>query len=333
MSTVDGSDYDCLLDVRLHDRRRFRGCARLRSGSQWTRNESEPRCGKRSTVQIRLATCTLLPEPDADRAPLAAAFERAGIEAQWLAWDDPTVDWETSLPTIVRSTWNYHQHRAAFLRWCERVAWRSPFWNPPDVIRMNTHKSYLLELARRGVQTVPTHLITQSSAAPRVADLAWKRVVVKPAVAASSVGAVEFRGDDPGADAHVAELQGHGDVLVQPFMESIHHEGEHSLIWIDGALTHQIRKAPRFAGQPENVTGPHPIEADVKRLALAALGPLQDRILYGRIDVVRGPNGEPLIMELELTEPSLFFEFGPGSADRYVSGVRRRLAGGSRKAR
>ena len=277
-------------------------------------------------MQLRLATCMGLPERDPDKLPLDAALARAGIDARWLAWDDPRVDWDAPIPTVVRTPWNYQDQRDVFLDWCERAARAAPFFNPPDVIRENTHKSYLSGLAERGIACVPTVLVRRADAsAPRVRTLGWKRVVVKPAVGAGSVGTRAFGADDPEADAHVAALLAQTDVLIQPYVASVDGHGERSLIWIDGELSHQVRKAPRFAGQAESITGPFPISTDERALARVALEPYRERILYGRVDIAYDEEGKPLVMELELSEPSLFFAHAEGSADRYVAGIVRRL--------
>lgn len=269
-----------------------------------------------------------LPEEDPDQSPLDRALAEAGLDARWLAWDDPSADWTAPVPTILRSTWNYPEHRVAFLDWCERVGRVAPLWNPPDLVRINTHKSYLLELEQRGVPIAPTALIERAAAAhTQVAQLGWKRVVIKPAVGAGSVGTRAFHGADPAADEHVARLAETADVLVQPYVESVDGHGEHALVWIDGSLTHQVHKAPRFAGQRERVSAASAIEDDARALALRTLEPWADRLLYARVDIARDAQGRPLVMEVELTEPSLFFDFCPGSAQRYVAGIVRRLAG------
>ena len=120
---------------------------------------------------LRIATCTRLPEIDADAGPLAAALAAHGFAAELLAWDDPGVDWDAPVPTILRSTWNYALDVTAFLAWIDRVAVAGPLWNPPDVVRANVHKRYLLALAARGVPVVPTRLIERGAAVP-VAALA-----------------------------------------------------------------------------------------------------------------------------------------------------------------
>jgi O-ureido-D-serine cyclo-ligase len=98
------------------------------------------------------------------------------------------------------------------------------------------------------------------------------------------------------------------------------------VIWIDGALTHAIRKTPRFAGDSERIEGPFPIADDERAVATAALAPYVGRILYGRVDLVRDHADQPRVMELELIEPSLFFTRGEGSVERYVAGLSRRLS-------
>ncbi len=282
-------------------------------------------------MRLRLATCTTLPEPDPDQAPLDEALRAAGVDFAWLAWDDPAVDWDAPAPTVLRSTWNYSLDRPGFLAWCERVARAAPLWNPPDVVRANTHKRYLIELAARGVPTVPTELV-ERGAAPRLAERArargWSRIVVKPAVGAGSLDARVFdAGEWDDAERHAAAVGARVEVLVQPYLTAVEDHGERSLVWIDGALSHAVRKSPRFAGEDELVTGPHPIDDAERDVALAALAPWADRILYGRVDLARDPGGAPVVMELELAEPSLFFARAPGAAERFVAGLLGRLSG------
>lgn len=280
-------------------------------------------------MRLRIATCLTLPEPDPDQAPLDAALAAAGVDAAWVAWDDPAADWDAPVPTIIRSTWNYVHDRDGYLAWCERVARAAPLWNPPDVVRASTHKRYLIELAARGVPVVPTALIERGAAVDVAAIAAghgWGRLVIKPAIGAGSFGARVFAAEErAAATAHAAALAATGEVLVQPYVASVDDHGERSLVWIDGAFTHQIRKSPRFAGDAESVTGPYPITDDERAVATAAIAPWADRILYGRVDLARDDRGAPMVMELELAEPSLFFALGAGAADRYVAGLRRRL--------
>ncbi|MBL0213267.1 MAG: hypothetical protein IPQ07_05240 [Myxococcales bacterium] len=271
--------------------------------------------------RLRVATCETLPELDVDAAPLAAALAAAGIEAELLAWDDPAVDWDLPIPTILRSTWNYALDVTGFLAWVDRVAAAAPLWNPPDIVRGNVHKRYLVELAARGVGVVPTTLVERG----QTVALPSRKIVIKPEVGAGSLGARVFEPGDPEAARHLAALTAIGAALVQPYLDSVDDYGERSLVWIDGALSHAIRKTPRFAGDDERVDGPFPIADDERALAEAALAPVADRILYGRVDLARDEANRPVVMELELVEPSLFFARQPGSADRFAAALRKRL--------
>jgi O-ureido-D-serine cyclo-ligase len=278
-------------------------------------------------VKLRIATCRTLPEPDVDEAPLAEALAAAGFDAALRAWDDPGVDWDAPIPTILRSTWNYALHPDAFLRWLARVAAAAPLWNPLEVCRGNVRKRYLLELAARGVPIVPTTLVERGEVIDLAAisdAIAAPRIVLKPEIGAGSLDVAVFAPADPAAARHLAALTARGAALVQPYVRSVDDHGERSLVWIDGALSHAIRKAPRFAGDPELVTGPFEIADDERAVAQAALAPYGD-LLYGRVDVARDDAGQPRVMELELVEPSLFFAHGTGSAARYVAGLARRL--------
>ncbi|HLU64625.1 MAG TPA: hypothetical protein VKZ63_00025 [Kofleriaceae bacterium] len=282
--------------------------------------------------RLRVATCRPLPEPDRDEAPLMAALAAAGVAAELVPWHEGAA-WQGDAPVLLRSTWDYALRLDAFLAWSERIAAQAPLLNPVDIVRRNAHKRYLVELAERGVPAVPTLLLEAGAAPPeaaelreRIAGLAGDGVVVKPAVGA---GSRETRRFGPGqvdsAAAAALALLAREDVLVQPFLPAVDGRGERSLVWIDGEITHAIRKSPRWADGVEQVTGPVEIAPAERELAAAALAPFADRALYGRVDTVLGSGGEPVVMELELIEPSLFFDLGAGSLDRLVAGLDRRL--------
>jgi glutathione synthase/RimK-type ligase-like ATP-grasp enzyme len=277
-------------------------------------------------MKLRVATCMKLPEVDVDEAPLAEALARAGFEAELVAWDDPAADWDAPIPTILRSTWNYALALDRFLAWIDRIS-AAPLQNPREVVRDNVRKRYLLALAARGVPVVPTTLVERGAAIDEaVLELpAHHRIVIKPEVGAGSLGARVFAAGDPAARDHLAALTATGAALVQPYLDSVDAYGERSIVYLDGELSHAIRKTPRFSGDTERVTGPFPIADDERAVALAALAPY-GRLLYGRVDVARDAAGQPRVMELELVEPSLFFAFQPGSADRYARALRRRVA-------
>lgn len=275
-------------------------------------------------MRLRVATCLTLPEPDPDAAPLADALARAGVAYELLAWESPAVDWSAPGPTLIRSTWNYALDVDRYLAWIDRVDAAGPLLNPRAVVRDNLHKRYLLALEARGVPIVPTTLV-ERGASLDLATLGLTKFVIKPEVGAGSLGARVFEAPSAEAAQHLASLTAHGAALVQPYVASVEDYGERSMIYLDGELSHAIRKSPRFAGQSEVVSGPYPIADDERALALAALAPYGE-LLYARVDLARDATGRPCVMELELVEPSLFLAKQPGAADRFVAGLLRRLA-------
>lgn len=271
----------------------------------------------------------MLPEPDRDQAPLLAALRAAGLRAAVLPWDDPGADFASARLTLLRSTWNYAEQPGRFADWLARAAAVSALWNPLPVVRWNLHKRYLLELERAGVPIAPTHLVPRNSA-ERLAEVAaargWDDVVVKPAVSAGSRLTRRVRADTPRGEAHLRALVDREDALVQPYLPAVEDHGERALIVIDGELTHAVRKGPRFAGEAESITGPFVASDAEAALARAALAAAPAPVLYARVDVAPGPDGRPVLMELELIEPALFFESGPRALERLVRAIAGRLS-------
>jgi len=281
-------------------------------------------------MDVVLASCQKIPEPDPDESLLLDSLARAGIEAEVAAWDDPGVDWTRAPLTVMRSTWNYPWHFAEFLAWAKHVAARSELWNPLPVVHANTHKGYLLELERRGIPVAPTELVargTKVALTDVLAKRGWQDVVIKPAVSAGSYRTLRSRsGEDGRAGPHFLDLLRDGDALVQRYVPSVEDYGERALVWIDGVLTHAVRKEPRFQGDDESVsTSAVPITAAEARLAERVIATIDAPLLYARIDVAPDEEGRPLLLELELVEPSLFLLQSPSALDRFVSAIRARL--------
>jgi glutathione synthase/RimK-type ligase-like ATP-grasp enzyme len=282
-------------------------------------------------LDIALASCRVLPDPDPDEAPLLSALRAAGFSAKTLAWDDPKSDFAGARATVLRATWNYPERPADFVAWVDRTAACSRLFNGADVVRWNHHKGYLLELERRGVPIVPSRLVERGEPTP-LAEIArarkWVDVVVKPAIGTGSRGTLRVsEGAMARDDAHLRVLVDRGDALVQPYMASVEEYGERAIVWVDGELTHAVRKSRRFLGDRERVSASVPIAPDEAELARAAVAVAAERgpLLYARVDVVRDEHGAPCVMELEVIEPSLFFAQSEDALRRYVSALAVRL--------
>lgn len=286
---------------------------------------------------LRIATCRPLPEPDPDEALLLQACHEVGIEAQMVAWHEPTL-WQgdhlqRQVPVLIRSTWDYIHRLKDFERWLQSVSEHAPIWNAWGVIRHNLHKRYLLSLATQGVPTTPSLLAPQGSLeslADKVAAVGWRDVVIKPAVSAGSFDTHRLSPGDSAAEAQWRQSVSMRDMLIQPYLTSVDDEGERALVWIDGEFTHAVRKSPRFAADIEQVSAALPISQAERALGEAALQAIGSDdpaagLLYARVDVARDAEGEWRVMELELIEPSLFLAQYPPALQRLVSALQQRL--------
>lgn len=276
-------------------------------------------------MTVLLATATELPRPDDDDPRLRAALRAQGVQSEARAWDDSSVDWGAARACIIRSTWNYVRHLPAFLAWAERVAAVSALWNPLSIVRWNSHKGYLLELAARGLPVVPTRLVRAGETVD-LASLGWPRLVVKPAVSAGSYGTMRVDAATIAAgQAHLDAWAARADMLVQPYLASVEDHGERALVFIDGQLSHAVRKSPRFAADRQNISGAMPVAPDEEELARRVLAAIPGPLLYARVDMVRDGAGQPCLMELELIEPALFLDRTPEAAARLAKAIARRL--------
>lgn len=279
-------------------------------------------------MRVAIASCKRLPEPDPDEHLLLAALARDGVEARVLAWDDPAAPFAEHDLVVLRSTWNYFHDVGAFVAWAERTAAATRLLNPAHIVRANVVKTYLRDLAARGVDVVPTEFVEEGrrcSLRGVMSDRGWRDVVIKPAVSAASFRTQRF------GEATVEEGQrfldsliSDRDAMVQPWIASVDTTGERSLVWIDGEVTHAIRKSPRFAGGTERVSDEVAIAEDERAFAERAVAPCAAELLYARVDVVRDVDGALRLMELELVEPSLFLQQCPRALDRLVAAIRRR---------
>lgn len=285
---------------------------------------------------VLLATCADLPTGDEDADALVAALARHDVQAQWRVWS-AAGSWDADL-VVIRSTWDYTLDRAAFLEWTQSVP---RLRNPAPVVAWNSDKVYLRELAAAGIPIVPTEFAEPGE---QISFGAHREFVVKPSVGAGSKGAGRFTvASHEGARRHVAALHDAGrTVLVQPYLGDVDTVGETALIYLDGEFSHAVTKGAMLPAGAVNALDPGysrslyveeritAATADAAELAVGAqvLGWVQQRFgtqLYTRVDLLPGPDG-PVVVELELAEPSLFLLYAPDAADRFASAIARHAA-------
>jgi glutathione synthase/RimK-type ligase-like ATP-grasp enzyme len=289
-----------------------------------------PRIGTGSPGEVALVTYrTRRGVPQEDRI-LAEALRRNGGSVAHPVWDDPNVDWTRFGVTVVRSTWDYYRRRPAFLHWMGRVGRITDLWNRPAVLRWNTDKRYLRALGRAGVPVVPTVWIPTG----RPVDLAktmdrrgWSAAVVKPAVSAAGERTYRVaRAEASRAQRHLDGIGRTGVALVQPYLPSATRGGERSLVFLDGRYSHCVRRVPLFDRAPDQ--GPETLAsatAEMRRVAASALAACPGDLLYARVDLIADAEGSWHVLEVELTEPSLFFVPYPKGAETLAAAILRRL--------
>ena len=282
-------------------------------------------------MKIAFATCPAWPDGFADDQEAAAL---AG--AEFRLWDDPAVDWQSYDRVVLRSVWNYTWQLDDFLAWCDQVG-AERLRNTPELVAFNADKRYLGEL---GVPIVPTAFVGPDGPPPDFEG----EVVVKPNVSAGARDTGRFpaeRHDE--ALALVEAIRSSGRVaLVQPYLPGVDERGETAIVYLDGDVSHILRKKPvlRAAGLAplgEDPDGPAAVmrdedlvvagEASDAELSLAA--EVHERIterfdipLYARVDIVPGHGGEPVLIELEALDPCLYLDQAPGAAARFAAAVK-----------
>ncbi len=281
-------------------------------------------------MTIALATGRAYPTLDVDLPILVKTAAAQGFDAEVVVWDDEAVDWSAYDQVVVRSCWDYIQRRDVFLAWADRIP---NLHNSADVLAWNTDKVYLRELADAGVPVIDTRWdIRRGDDLPSAEE--W---VVKPSISGGSRDTARWSEPDDVYD-HSEELLAAGrTVMVQPYVPSVDTEGETALIYFGGRFSHAIRKGP-LLGRGEGVRqdrenlevitprAPTAAQLDVADQVLAAIpsslgSPVS--LAYARVDLVTDPDGAPRLIELELTEPSLFLDHAEDGAERLIEAVLR----------
>jgi hypothetical protein len=298
------------------------------------------------TARIALATAAEFPDLDDDGSVLVEALAALGIAAEPAVWTDPSVDYSHFDLVVVRSTWDYHDRLAEFLAWADRVAATTALANSARVLAWNTDKTYLRELEAAGLPVVHT---TWLDPGDRFTVPASGEYVVKPAVSAGSRNTNRYiPGDhDEIAVDHVGSLLADGrTVMVQPYLDAIDTDGETALLFFGGTFSHAVRKGPLLEAGMQLVQSAYKQETMLARPASGGELAVADRVLdalpatgadvargdllYARVDLVPGPDGSPVLLELELAEPSMFLLYdgaaGVAAAARFAAAIAARVS-------
>lgn len=283
-----------------------------------------------SGVRIAFATCRAFEDgfpDDRDAAALA--------QAQFCVWDDPLVDWEAFDRVVIRSTWDSTFKLDAFLAWIDRLG-SARLRNRPDLLAFNADKRYLSQF---DVATVPTEFVAAGDPVPALVG----EVVVKPTVSAGArdTGRFPVSEHDAALGLIDAICQSGRTAMVQPYLSGVTEQGETSVVYIGNAVSHILRKREVLRGPGIAPLGPGVgaaaavmAEDDLViastasqaelRLAAAVHQQIIDSFgtpLYARVDMVPGPDNEPMLLELEALDPCLYLATSPGAAQRLALAI------------
>jgi glutathione synthase/RimK-type ligase-like ATP-grasp enzyme len=276
-----------------------------------------------------LITYSALPDLDPDDQLVKAALERRGAKVQALVWDDENVDWSKAGICVLRSTWDYHLSYEKFCHWVDKVGQATRLFNPAQLVLWNSRKTYLNEMIQAGLPVIPTSFLdndANTDLSQLLQQRGWRKAVIKPTVglATSGVKCVENTPESlEEGQQHLNQLLKNGVVMVQEYLEAVEGYGERSLTFIDGKFSHCIRKTAfqklAVAGRAGETA--QDVSEDELVQAQKILSYLKETPLYARVDLVRDRNNQPLLMELELVEPSLFLQTKPSAAELFAEAL------------
>jgi hypothetical protein len=284
-------------------------------------------------VNVNFATCEHQPLITADDQPLADALKAHGVDVTPIPWTelDPYADFG-SHPILLRSTWDYHRVPTMFRSWLQALedSGRAT-WNPPSVARGNVDKVYLKDLEAAGIAIPNTRWLDRIDGASIdqiMEQESWMRAVLKPRIAATAYGTFLIERGTSLSDDELSPARSSG-AMLQELIPEVVERGEVSLVYFGGVFSHAVVKRAKagdfrvqkdFGGHVE-VAAPAPA---LLSFANAVMTHVPSTCLYARVDVVDSSRG-PLLMELELIEPELYFLVVPESADRFARLIIERL--------
>jgi len=251
-----------------------------------------------------------------------------GWECIFVPWESKSVDWDDFDAVIIRSTWDYQQKENLFFKTLAKISKsKAKLYNPLSVVKWNINKNYLKDLEDRDIAIVPTKffdIFDYKNVKKCFLSFETNRLIIKPSVSANADDT--FILEESLIDENKVLLSNtfkNKEYLVQPFLENIKIEGEYSLIFFGDFLSHVLLKTPKtgdFRVQEEHggiLKSINLPENSLVDFGLKVIKNLPMPCLYSRIDVVRN-NDQFLLMEVELIEPSLYFNMNSKSATKFA---------------
>ena len=266
-------------------------------------------------MRIALLSIEDLSDFVADDELLVEPLRRLGHVAEFVPWR-AAVEWRDYGGVVIRTTWDYQNHLAAFMSVLQEIETKTRLANSLEIVKWNADKKiYLQDIEKQGGRIVPTIWGRDSKINSRQIE-AWfeqlqtEEIVIKPTIGANAQYAFRLKRGAVDAD-ELSEVFEKRSYMVQPFMRGIVEEGEFSLFYFNGEYSHAILKTPKtgdFRVQEEHggIIQPTKPAADLTATGKKIMQYISPAPLYARVDFVRTNDGEFAVVELELIEPSMY---------------------------
>lgn len=284
--------------------------------------------------RVALATCSAHPDLDPDGENLICALSKCGLAATPAIWNDPIENWSDYEAVVLRSTWDYSIDFLTFVRWLYEVNRKTRLLNPLDPVLWSLKKTYIHNLEDWGLPVVPTKFAhpDQAYSLP-----AYGEFVVKPCIASGARHAVRYGPNDTSAAcAHVEQILSWGvAAMMQPYLSAVENQGETGLVFLGGSYSHAFKKGAilternikseqLYAAEEISHYEPSADELEIARLVAGAIKTRFGILPYFRVDLLPSCDG-PLLLELELAEPSLYLSLKPDSEKTFAMAIRQAL--------
>ena len=238
-------------------------------------------------------------------------------------WNDTNFNWSSTKSAIFRSTWDYFDQFSNFRNWLELVKEQCYLINPYEQINWNLDKHYLLDLQKLDLPIVESVFVskkTQLNLETISKSKNWKDIVIKPTISGAARHTYHLKNDEiKKFQDKWLSLTNNEDFMVQEFQKNILSSGEIAVMLFGGEYSHSVLKKAKkgdfrvqddFGGSVEIINP----SLEIIELAEKTVKSLKTMPLYARVDIIFDNGSNPVISELELIEPELWFRFKEESA-------------------
>lgn len=257
-------------------------------------------------------------------------LKEKGMDIHREVWTNPSVNWAEYDLILIKAPWDYHENITAFYSWLDKLKSLSiPLLNPYKIIKWNSDKHYLLDIAIAGLNIITTLFLEKNAKLQPeylFRQLNSEKLIVKPCISAGAKNTFVLTPENFSIHQNkIEDLLKNEALLVQPFIQEVETDGEWSFIFLDGKFSHSVLKKPRSGDfRVQHTFGGtihlNKIEEEHIKTAKSFVDRFAKGCLYARVDGVL-VNNEFLLMELELIEPFLFLSYNPLGFDNYYSAL------------